>query len=369
MMRTIWPLEKRPLALQQKDAFNEMNLEHLISLARLDKDNKRSIKNDFSSTFSKDKKPRSTKFKKGKDNCFKHLHEARFLRYPLGDMKKWWRKIPRSRSHIFKNLPLQFSGANNKISPKTIQLLHDRTEILTFKMFHTGNVNVASKPIKRVEKREEDGVHSTLDFNWEAPTSLSQVTDALHNYCSALQFLWPYDPTGIILMRVINKYNFFSAAHSLAERVQLISTFFNAVLRENAARASRKELVMSFLEQEEYIKSVLTSAGLNNAVPTGRSSNIDQQKLRFQQTKPTFSSGIPPSSFNNPSSSLPNKSKVVLFNGTPICFGFNNGSCKNPRSSTGCKDARNRDLAHVCNKYLDKSNSHCFEKHSRNNHR
>jgi len=92
-------------------------------------------------------------------------------------MKKWWRRIPRSRSHIFKNLPLQFSGANNKISPKTIQLMHDRAEILTFKMFHTGNVNVSSKPIKRVEKREEDGVHSTLDFNWEAPTSLSQVTE------------------------------------------------------------------------------------------------------------------------------------------------------------------------------------------------
>lgn len=368
-MRSIWPLEKRPLALQQKDSFNRMNLEHLISLARLDKDNTKGIKNDFSASFSKDKKPRSTKFKADKDDCFKHLHEARFLRYPLGDMKKWWRKVPRTRTHIFKNLPLQFSGANNKISPKTIQLLHDRTEILTFKMFHTGNVNVSSKPIKRVEKREEDGVHSTLDFNWEAPTSLSQVTDALHNYCSVLQFLWPYDPTGIILMRIINKYNFFSAAHSLSERVNLVSTFFNAVLRENAARASRKELIMSFSEQEECIKSVLTSAGLNNSVPAGRSFNIEQQKLKFQQSRPIYNAGAPSSSSNTTSSTIPNKSKVVLHNGIPICFAFNNGSCKNTRSSTGCKDSRNRDLAHVCNKFLDKSNSHCLEKHSRNNHR
>lgn len=369
MMRTIWPLEKRPAALQHKDSFNRMNLDHLISLARLDKDNSKSIKNDFSSSYSKDKKPRSTKFKEGKDDCFKYLHEARFLRYPLGDMKKWWRRVPKSRPHIFKNLPLLFSGANNKISPKTIQLMHDRAEILTFKMFHTGNVNVSSKPIKRVEKREEDGVHSTLDFNWEAPTSLSQVTDALHNYCSALQFLWPYDPTGLILMRIINKYNFFSAAHSLTERVNLVSTFFNAVLRENAARASRKELIMSFAEQEDCIKSVLTSAGLKNSVPAGRMFNNDQQKVKFQQTRPNYNSSVPPSSSNSSSSSFSNRSKVVLHNGIPICFAYNNGSCKNTRSPAGCKDSKNRELAHVCNKFLDKANTHCFDKHPRNNHR
>ena len=365
-MRTIWPIEKRPPGLQDKETFNNMNLDLLISLARLDKDNTKSAKNDFSSTYTKDKKPKSTKFKSGKDDGFKHLHEARFLRYPLGEMGKWWKRVPRSRTHMFKNLPLQFSGANNKLSPKTIQLLHDRTEILTFKMFHTGNVNVSSKPIKKVERREEDGVHSTLDFNWEAPSSLSQVTDALHNYCSALQFLWPYDPTGIILMRIINKYNYFSAAQSLSERVQLISTFFNSVLRENAARASRKELIMSFAEQEECIKTVLSSAGLSNTVPAGRMVNSEQSRMKFQQNKPTFNSA---QASNSSSSTLPNRNKVVLHNGTPICFAFNNGSCRNPRSTVGCKDSRNRDLSHVCNKFLDGKNIHCMEKHARVNHR
>jgi len=58
MMRTIWPLEKRPAALQHKDSFNRMNLDHLISLARLDKDNSKAIKNDFSSSQTTRSPPR-----------------------------------------------------------------------------------------------------------------------------------------------------------------------------------------------------------------------------------------------------------------------------------------------------------------------
>ena len=363
-MRSIWPVEKRPAALQHKEAFNNLSLEHLISLARLDKDNAKAVKNDFSSAYSKDKKPRVTRFKEEKDDCFKLLHTARFLRYPLGDIKKWWKKTPRSREHVFKNLPLQFSGANNKLAPKTIQLMHDRTEITTFKMFHTGNVNVSSKPIKRVEKREEDGVHSTLDFNWEAPSSLSQVSDALLNYCSALMFLWPYDQTGLILMRVINKYNYCAVAPSLTERVNLISSFFNCVLRENAARASRKEVIMNFNEHEETMKSVLTTAGLSNTVPAGRNFIPEQHGSKPRTQFPSNNKNFPTSS----AAANSGRNKVVLHNGVPVCFAFNNGSCRNTRSSTGCKDSRNKDLAHVCNKFIDAKTGFCLQNHARVKH-
>jgi hypothetical protein len=110
-------------------------MEQLLSIAKFEQDNLKSVEGDLSASFSRDKKPRSKKFKADKDNGFKKLHPARFERYPLGDIKSWYKKVPRIRSHQFKSLPLQFSGSHNKVTLKTIQAMHDRTKILTFKMF------------------------------------------------------------------------------------------------------------------------------------------------------------------------------------------------------------------------------------------
>jgi len=338
-----------------------MPMEQLLSIAKFDQDNMKSVESDLSASYSRDKKPRSKKFKADKDNGFKKLHPARFERYPLGDIKSWFKKVPRIRSHQFKSLPLQFSGTHNKVTLKTIQAMHDRTKILTFRMFHSGNINVGSKPIQKVEKRDDNGVYSSLDYCWESPSSLSQVSDALLNYSVILLHLWPYDQTGLILQRLINKYNYFSCAATLTERVNLVATFFNTVLRENAARAGRKEVIMSFQEQEDALKNVLTAAGLSNTVPTGRIPRVENVKPRF---KPAPSSTFVP----NSGAGLANRNKIVLVGGKPICFNFNNGSCRNPGSPVGCKDARNKDFVHQCNKWDATKNAYCLARHPRIKH-
>jgi len=338
-----------------------MSLDHLLSLAKFDRENLKALEGDLATTFSRDKKPGPTKYKASKDDGFKHLHPARFSRYPLGKISRWWKKMPRSRGHQFKNLPLLFSGSQNKITQKTISALHDRTKTCAFKMFHSGNINVAGKPIKKIEHRAEDGVYSTIDFAWKAPTTLGQVTDALLNYCTCLMMLWPYDQTGLILLRVINKYNYLSTAPSLQERVNLITTFFNTVLRENSNRAGRKELVMSFKEQEDCLQTILSSAGYSNAVPAGRN-HVPDSKSRYQiNTVPSNK----PFTATNP---VPIRNKVVMFQGFAICFSFNNGACKNTLTPHGCKDTRGKEFAHQCNKWVESRKDYCYGKHKRVNH-
>ena len=367
VMHSIWPLEKRPIALQDKGYFNQMNLDQILALAKFDLKQSSAVESDLSHSFTRDKKPPSTTYKKEKDDSYKKLHPARFQRYPLSNIKDWWKKVPRIRSHQFKNLPLQFSGAHNKLTQKTIQLMHDRTKPLTFKHFHTGNLNVASKPLKKIEKREDDEVYSTLDFNWEAPSNLSQVTDALLNYSTVLMHLWPYDQTGLIIMRVLNKYNQIACAPTLSERVTVITSFFNLVLRENAARACRKEVILSFSEQEECLKTLLASSGLSSAVPTSRAPKppgytYSNDRSKFMNNRPN---PFQPQTSGSGSSS----SKVVMFRGYPICFGYNRGSCRNPPIPYGCKDQRGKEFAHQCNKWIHSRNTHCFEAHPSVNHR
>ena len=360
ILHSIWPVDKRPPGLRKKRRFNAMSLDHLLSLAKFDRENLKSLEGDLATSFSKDKKPLPTKYKAARDDGFKRLHPARFSRYPLGRISKWWKRMPRTRNHQFKNLPLLFSGSQNKNTQKTIAALHDRTKTCSFKMFHSGNINVAGKPIKKFEHRAEDGVYSTIDFAWESPTTLGQVTDALLNYATCLMMLWPYDQTGLILFRVINKYNYMSCAPSLQERVNLITTFFNTILRENSSRAGRRELVMSFAEQEDCLKTILTSAGYSSVVPAGRN--------HVPETKPR----LPAPAYPGPAKGIANNSiprnKVVMYQGFPICFGFNNGACRNTLTPYGCKDSRGKEFAHQCNKYVETKKDYCLGKHKRVNH-
>ena len=366
ILRNMWPVEKRPLGLQNKDAFNAISMENLLCLAKFDKQNLKAIDGDLSSSFIPDRKPKTTTFKKSKDNGFKKLHPARFQRLPLSNIKEWWKHVPKIRSHQYKNLDLKFSGGNNKLTQKTIQALHDRTKCLQFKMFLSSNVNVSNKPVKKIERREDEGIVSTLDFAWENPTSLSQITDGMLNYCTALHHVWPYDPTGLIIMRIVNKYNFASSAPSMSERISVITAFINSVLRENATRAIRKDVIMSHEEQEEALKSILVTSGYNSTVPSNfrnpRNEVDNQSRSKFtpQPSRTNFR-------LSNPT--LKPKINVVLHRGTPICFNYNTESCRNPSSSVGCKDSKSgKDFAHVCNKWLQTRNTHCFAPHPRAKH-
>ena len=98
LLKNVWPVEKRPIGLQNKLSVNSIDLNNLLSIAKLDRENLKALDGDLSSSFNPDKKPKSTTFKKQKDDGFKHLHLARFQRLPLAKMEKWWKLVPKVRT-------------------------------------------------------------------------------------------------------------------------------------------------------------------------------------------------------------------------------------------------------------------------------
>ena len=155
--------------------------------------------------FSRDLVPKTISFKKQDDDGVKVLHEARFLRQPLSNLADWWGNVPITRPHLYKNIPLKFFGAHNMVSDKTIGNLHDRAKPQTLINFFSQNVCVAAKPVKRIERKGSDGLEMLYDYAWEDPCSLAEVTDSMLNYITILHQLWPLDPTGTMMLRVINK--------------------------------------------------------------------------------------------------------------------------------------------------------------------
>jgi len=51
VLRNIWPVEKRPLGLQNKTAFNAISLDNLLCLAKFDRQNLKAIEGDLSTNF------------------------------------------------------------------------------------------------------------------------------------------------------------------------------------------------------------------------------------------------------------------------------------------------------------------------------
>lgn len=336
--------------------------------------------NDNQTHFSKDLPPKPKVFPEQTDDGMKTLHDARFLRCPLAEPETWWSKVPTSRPHLFKNLPLTFIGAQNKVAEKTVGNMHDRAKPLTLKNFFSQNACVSTKPMKRIERKGAEGLEMIYDYAWEDPSSMSEVTESLLNYSIVLQQLWPYDPTALIMLRLINKYRWINVSTDLKEKISVISTFFNSVLQDNAGRSVRGETILNCKEQEEILKSALIAHNLHSSVPTSRPRADSEMRNRSRFNQPTqnhqfnnanFKNGGRKNTFSgNPggqSSSGGRSRPKASFKNLSVCYGFNSENCKNPPSAAGCKNG-SRELAHVCNVWMNAQNSYCLASHPRTKH-
>ena len=222
-------------------------------------------------------------------------------------------------------------------------------------MLISDNVSSA-RPMKEIRRADEDGICTITDSQWENPASLFAVQDAVANYAILLHHLWPLDQSALILNKVLVKYRWLSQADNMKVRADMISQFFNGVLRANSRRAANKEATLSFAEQEAIMKSTLAKHGLSaeasfQAQPAKRGDK--GQKGPSQQ---------PPRQRNSP----------IYFNNKKVCFAFNNTEgrdCRSTPTATGCKDKAGNEYAHVCSRYLPDKQKHCFMSHRRRDHK
>ena len=369
LLASIWPVSERPANLRRKEVVNAIDFNNLLAMAKFQKDTTSSATSSSGkASFTKDTLPGTTTFKEGKDDGVRKFHPARFLRLPLSNPKKWWNKVPLTREHKYRNIPLKFTGCQGQVSEKTIENAHDRSNAHQLKHFFSENIAINSKPFKKIERKDGDGLSTITDYLWEDPSNLSQCQDAMLNFQAVQQQLWPMDPTPTILLKVLTKYKWIQNGDSLKDKVAAATAFFNALMRENAGRAVRGETVMSFTEQELLMKDTLTSHGISCAVPIIRIPKFDPPAHNSKKVNDTRSS----SNFN--SSRKPSggggKFQTAKVGGNACCYAFNDvGGChSNTQQRNGCKDSSGREFAHYCNLFVQASQAHCLKPHPRHKH-
>ena len=397
LLNSAWDLEKRPEKLQSEEAVNCYEVHELEALYRMYQEVEKNKKGGQQEMAAKDEKQLAVVFQEQKDDGKRKLHPARWCRLPLKKTKKWWKKTPTIRKKTFLSFDLEFTGSEHKIADRTLQKLHDRTTALELKNFCSENAAVNSKPQK--EERRADGT-LVRDLDWVTPTSVAQIQEAIVNYLCANHALWPFDLTGFSLLRILTKYRWFEHTKNTKLQITLITSFFNAVMRKNKTAAANKTCILSFRQQEEILKEVLTSNGVSTEPPlresgsystkptnqpasnsffnqfTGAPNNAGYYTSNYNKSQRSQTGSGNSSSSNSYGQKSSTSRKQNSEQKPAVCFGYNDiagkGDCRNEPYGDGCRRRNNNGkdvfFSHRCNA-VSASGEMCFRKHRRRDHR
>ena len=395
LVKRHYPPDKRPKELSNKKLVRSMNLQELNEItdffAKAEKLNK--ISNI--ETLSKDVKPRKIKFKASYDDSSKKLHPARFQRFPISQPDTWFgASMPKKRQDSFKALPLDFIGCERKVSTKVISWCHDRTHVLELKHFSSANKAISSKPMKEFRRQDEDGAVTLCDLAWETPDSVNKFREAVDNFIGIYYFLWPYDPTGISMARLLNTYDYCSSVENHNKRISILKNWFNDALRINAERAINDCCIQSYQELEALLKQSMTSNGIRPELPLFRNNDFGSYNTSYQQRGRRNNQGYrqqqphqqqqQPAQQHNASQQLSHgrnqrgpQKMFANVGGVSTCRFYNDETgkvCRNLQTARGCSvPAQNgggtKEFLHLCNKFNSARQTYCLAAHRRKDHR
>jgi len=210
LLEELWPSEDRPRKLQTKEGLRGFSMPKLMEMKQqFEKESER--KGLGTAVFSRDKKPKTRKFKKMRDDGESKLHPARFESLPISDPKKYWEQVPTAKSEIYRHIPLQHLGVKN-VPETTIVKLHNRKVPIELSM-----------------------------LNREL-TETRHVQQAVYNHVAILRSLHPIDHSALAVQKVLIDADWGkNMGKDEKERISIIRRFFDEVARENSGRAVRKE--------------------------------------------------------------------------------------------------------------------------------
>ena len=375
VLNQIWPKDKRPEGIRSKKDLSKFTSTDLKNFFDMKTTKEKAEKANNYEILTKDVKPPKKRFKKGSDDCASRLHAARWERLPVVHPKKFWKNLPVSRSNIFRNMELGFYGVSGKVADKVIVSMHDRAVPLQAKHFLSENATVAAKPRKEIKKLDDEGISSTIDFSWESPTHLSQLEEAVNNYMFLLWQIWPLDPTAMIMNYLLTTYKWLSAAGDWKVRKDIVTAYFNTVLRINAGRATNKQVVLSHSEHEQILKDCMIKQNVRPEIP------LYVPQIRNTGPPVPVNQGFNSQHGNPPQAGRqgrqatqgPRKKIIPGINGVPCCYIWNSmdrsKKCRNSPTSDGCRDQNGKMSVHVCNMFVPNKNGHCLGNHKRRDHR
>jgi len=264
--------------------------------------------------FGKDVKLPTKTFPAAEDDCYDLLHEARWERMPVQELKEYWKRIPTKRTHIYRRLPLEHHGAGGAVSECVIVRAHDRSLPLKLSMFYKANSTKKSLGSSEV-KDAADG--------WENPRGILDIQEALANMGAIFFCLWHMDPTPGILQRLLTYYNFGTGEdRSEKDQCALITEVIDDILRTNASRAIGREPPLSFRECRERWKDAAEKRPTQANYKHRRDNDKPGPSSKDPRSKPD---GKTAGKFNSRSGHLA-RSRVMKHNGNLICFQYNKAS-------------------------------------------
>ena len=380
----LWDKEDRPAKYRSAKEFNKLPQATAFALHKAFSEKVKQRKGTNFEAFNKSKKLKERKFKKGADDGYNKLHEARFLRIPYGPAKKWWQQVPvnRDAEGSCLDLPLEFVGMESLVAQKTQLLLHDRSYPMQLRMLSPENVNISTRAKKRIERMEGGKLTNITDYWWTDVDGIKTAQDCILSYTQLLQILWPMDPTGILMLRLLHQYGWIAVTGDEGKRVAVVQTFFETVMKENCQKAVNKKPPLKLDEQEAVLKRILSRYGLKNEVPFLHSAlevaNNGANKPAAAEPAAAAAAAGPSGGgrYNQRQKPKFNKErKIASYNGLGTCYDYNGkfgNKCRNSKgsSSSSCKDPNSKkEFAHVCNRFVPAKNDFCLQRHPRADHR
>ena len=314
------------------------------------------------------------------DDCKNLLHDARFLRLPCAAQEKWYHKVKIAHTPtVITSMPLEASGVAGEVSPRVIELMHDRSKIVKLSDFFNGDLDSGSK--KDIE-----------DTEWDTVAGVYRCKKAVGNYTAVEQQLWPMDTTPVTLIRMLNKYHYCSGIKNVFKRQRAIQRYFNEVMEKNAHRATNGLPPLSFVDHEVIIKDKISDAGVVPMVPIecdeisadaasqqaqtssqpsggyggygggggfrgrGRGDRGGRGRGRGGRGRGGGGGGTP-----TPKAMSEGLHACRSFNNEPKCSNHQMGNGRCMRVYNGTEEW----YIHVCNVYLEDKKKHCLGNHSR----
>ena len=254
-----WEKEVRPPHLQDDDVFDSLSLEaaaqHIMQWLTTKtmmatnemKENKARHRGGKEKP---DQEIKKVKIEAGEDDAVSILHKQRFsFRTPLQEPKEYWHLVPLRWKEVNKSIYLENVGLDNICSPRTLELLHDRTSSLEIKMFLSLNISIGRAGVSRKQNLRtlEDGTTEVKNSDdWLSPSNISQLIEALDNLVAVWVVMWPGEWSMVALRRAVSKHLAFGDINHADLRKKMLEAFINEVLANNASLAARGKPPMEF---------------------------------------------------------------------------------------------------------------------------
>ena len=255
-----------------------------------------------------------------------------------------------------KSIYLDHIGMDNICSPRTLELMHDRSSPLEIKMFLTLNISVGRAGVSKKQnlRTMDDGTTEVISSDdWLSPTNINQLIEALDNLVAVWVVMWPGEWSMVALRRAVTKHLAFGEINNVDLRKKMLEAFLNEVLSSNASFAARGKPPMEFEKIDK-----LATRYLDNKKHFEKSFKVETKTVDEEEKPKDKIQTSGRSTFKEVKDLKWHVGDLKTASGKEVCFYFN--------TTNGCR-SNNCQMEHSCCYVKDKKL--CSGSHKKGDHK